>query len=213
MPIFKKCPFYRESESLTVGKGLGYCDLCGEQAICEGDIQACDKPDTLSKQLLEQYKQDRWKEKENQSAAKPKYKILVVDDEEPIRALVKTLLARQGHQTITAGDGNEALSKIHQNRVDAVITDIVMPHMDGITLTKEILSLHPKIPIMIMTGYRKEYPTESALTAGAREFIGKPFSIDEFILRFNKMMDDDQKLSSMEAKQNELFLQLHTIRQ
>jgi DNA-binding response OmpR family regulator len=95
-----------------------------------------------------------------------------------------------------------------QNRCDAVITDIVMPEKDGITLTKELLSMYPKLPIMVMTGFSQEHPTESALSAGARDFIKKPFSIDEFILRFNKMMRDHEMLCQIEAEHNERFLHL-----
>jgi len=69
------------------------------------------------------------------------------------------------------------------NQIWCVITDIVMPEMNGIALTRELLGLYPKLPVMIMTGHSKEYPTGLALAAGARDFIGKPFSNHEFILR------------------------------
>jgi diguanylate cyclase (GGDEF)-like protein len=65
-----------------------------------------------------------------------------------------------------------------------------MPLTDGITLTKELLKLYPNLPVMIMTGHADEHAAESAISAGAREFIKKPFFIDEFILRFDKMMRD-----------------------
>ncbi|HUL38156.1 MAG TPA: response regulator, partial [Thermodesulfobacteriota bacterium] len=137
-----------------------------------------------------------------------KYKVLVVDDEEPLRNMVVAFLSREGHQCVTASNGIEALSKIHENDVDAVITDIVMPQMDGIALTKELLSLYPKLPVMIMTGHSKEYPTESAIIAGARDFIGKPFSLDEFILRFNKMMSDHKISLGIESKQSEMIFHI-----
>ncbi len=212
MAIFKKCPFYRDSGNLAMGRGLGHCDLCGEQAICEGDIQFCDKPDILRKHLSDQKKEEVRKNKEEESDKKKpsQYKVLVVDDEEPMRQLIVSILSRRGHQCITAKNGVEALNKINQNKFDAVIADIVMPQMNGIALTKELLSLYPNLPILIMTGYNKEYPTEWAIAAGARDFIGKPFSIDEFILRFNKVMSDQETLCQMEIKQNEMFLRLHS---
>jgi len=207
MLIFKKCPFYRDSESLGRGRGLGYCDLGGE-AICEGDIQFCDRSDDLRKQLSEKEKKEDNKREGNQKEKPFNYKVLVVDDQEPMRTLIVTLLSQQGHQCITAGNGVEALNKMIQNRCDVVITDIVMPEKDGITLTKELLSMYPKLPILVMTAHGKEYSAESALMAGARDFIGKPFSIDEFILRFNKMMRDHAIFSEMEAKKIEMVLQL-----
>ena len=208
MPDLGRCPFYRDSVSLSRGRGLGHCDLEGGEAICEGDFQCCDKPDALRKQLLEQKKKEiRNNEREEDQKKKPvQYKVLVVDDQEQMRKLIIELLSQQGHQCVTAADGVEAMSKIYQNRFDAVITDIVMPKMNGIALTKEILSVYPKLPIIVMTGHVKEHPTELAIAAGAREFIEKPFSYDEFILRFNKMMGDHEILCQMEAKQNEILL-------
>ena len=120
------------------------------------------------------------------------YKVLIIDDEEMMRNLLVSLFSEHGHNCETAQDGIEALEKIKKNSFDAVVIDIVMPLMDGITLTKELLKLYPNLPIMIMTGYADEHSAGSAIAAGAREFIKKPFSIDEFILRFDKMMRDNK---------------------
>jgi PleD family two-component response regulator len=118
------------------------------------------------------------------------YKILVVDDEEPMRKLIATLLSPKGHQCLTANNGREALDKMVETRVDALITDIVMPEMDGITLTKELSKQYQNLPVMVMTGYTEEYSAETAIASGAREFIKKPFSGSEFLIRFDKMMRD-----------------------
>ncbi len=118
------------------------------------------------------------------------YRILIVDDEEPASNFIVSLFSKYGHSCETAKDGIEALEKIKKNAFDSAVIDVVMPLMDGITLTKELLKLYPKFPIMIMTGHADEHSAGSALAAGAREFIKKPFSIDEFVLRFDKMMRD-----------------------
>jgi len=118
------------------------------------------------------------------------YKILVVDDEEQIRKLIATLLSQKGHQCLTANNGREALHKITETRVDALITDVVMPEMDGITLAEELSKDYKNLPVMIMTGYANENSAETAFTLGAREFIKKPFSISEFLVRLDKMMRD-----------------------
>jgi diguanylate cyclase (GGDEF)-like protein len=117
-------------------------------------------------------------------------KILIVDDKEMMSSFVVSLLSQHGHQCETAKNGIEALEKIKKNSFDAAVIDVVMPLMDGITLTKELLRLYPNLPVMIMTGHADDHSAESAIAAGAREFIKKPFSIDEFILRFDKMMRD-----------------------
>ncbi|MGZ6239554.1 MAG: response regulator, partial [Syntrophales bacterium] len=118
------------------------------------------------------------------------YKILVVDDEEPIRKLIATILSQKGHQCVTADNGLEALDKIMEAKYDAIIADIVMPEMDGIALTKELSNHHQNFPVMVITGHTEDYSAETAIASGAREFISKPFSASEFIIRFDKMMRD-----------------------
>jgi diguanylate cyclase (GGDEF)-like protein len=118
------------------------------------------------------------------------YKILVVDDDEPMRKLIVSLLSPRGHQCVTANNGREALDKIMETKFDALITDIAMPEMDGITLTKELSKHYQNIPVMVMTGYTEEYSAETVIASGAREFIKKPFSISEFPIRFDIMMRD-----------------------
>jgi len=115
-------------------------------------------------------------------------KILIVDDEKTMSSLLVSLLSKQGHECQTAKDGIEALEKIKKVSFDAAVIDVVMPLMDGITLTGELLKLYPNLPIMIMSGHADDHSAETAIAAGAREFIKKPFFIDEFTLRFDKMM-------------------------
>ena len=118
------------------------------------------------------------------------YKILVVDDDEQVRDFIVSLFSSYGHRCETAKDGLEALETIKKNSFDSAIIDAIMPHMDGITLTKELANLHPDLPVMAMSGYADEHSAGSAMAAGAREFIRKPFSNSELILRFVKMMRD-----------------------
>jgi len=203
MSNFRKCPFHRNSENLAIGTGLGQCSLLGP-VICEGDIQFCENLEEMKKQLERKNENLESRAEEGEKKTSSKYKVLVVEDEEPLAKIVVAFLSRQGYECVTASNGVEALNKILQNKFDAVITDIVMPQMDGIALTKELLSLYPKLPIMIMTAYGKDYPAESAIAEGARDFIGKPFGYDELILRFNKMMRDHEISLKIESKQNEI---------
>jgi len=82
----------------------------------------------------------------------PTYKVLIVDDDPFIRRLISSILILKGHQCEEANDGMEALEKFTKNPFDAVITDIRMPRMDGIELTRELLKLQPALPIIVMTG-------------------------------------------------------------
>jgi diguanylate cyclase (GGDEF)-like protein len=118
------------------------------------------------------------------------YKILVVDDEEQVRNFMVSLFSQYGHSCQTANNGREALEIVKKNSFDSAVIDIEMPVMDGITLVRELVKLDHNLPIMVMTGHTDKHSAASAIAAGAREFITKPFSIDEFILRFDKMMRD-----------------------
>ncbi len=115
------------------------------------------------------------------------YKVIVVDDEDNIKDLIKELLTLKGHKCFTASNGKEALEKLSSDNFDSAIIDIVMPEMDGITLTKEILKKYPDIAIMVMTGFA-DYTAKEALDSGASDFINKPFNPNEFLMRFYKMM-------------------------
>ena len=83
----------------------------------------------------------------------------------------------------------EALMVLQSAPVDLVITDIEMPQMDGITLSRILSGFCPNLPIMIITGNMGEDLPQLAIEAGAWDFINKPFSINEFMLRFTRMMD------------------------
>ena len=84
------------------------------------------------------------------------YKILIVDDEDEIKKLLSAFLSETGHYCETASDGVEALARLDKLAFDAVVTDIKMPRMDGITLTRNVKHSHSEIAVMIMTGYGAE---------------------------------------------------------
>jgi len=130
-------------------------------------------------------------------AESAQYRILVVDDEELVRNLIVTLLSRSGHSSITAVDGVDALDRMKGNQIDAVITDIKMPNMDGVTLTVEILKRYPGLPILVMTAFDEEYTAGAAIAAGAREYIKKPFSPDDFFGQLQKMINDSETIKRL----------------
>jgi CheY-like chemotaxis protein len=133
-------------------------------------------------------------------AESARYTILVVDDEELVRNLIVTLLAKLGHSPIPAVDGVDALDRIKGNKIDAVITDIKMPNMDGVALTTEILKRYPGLPIMVMTAFDDEYSAGGAISAGAREFLKKPFSPDEFFAQLEKMINDSETIKRLKSE-------------
>jgi len=137
---------------------------------------------------------------ENQRMESPKYTILVVDDEELMRYLVVSYLSKLGHSCLTAVDGVDALDKIKNNKIDAVITDIKLPKMDGMALSGEISRQYPDLPIMIMTAFDEEYSEGTAISVGAREFLKKPFTLDEFAARLNKLINASEILKRIKSE-------------
>jgi CheY-like chemotaxis protein len=103
--------------------------------------------------------------------------VLVVDDEEPIRRLVQTVLVPRGYQVLTAADGDEALAlyEAHQPAISAVLLDLSMPRMSGSEVLAGLLDLDPKVRVLIATGYG----AEAASLAGARGVLHKPFAAAE----------------------------------
>ena len=116
------------------------------------------------------------------------YKVLIADDDSAVRHAVVAILSSLKHFCHVASDGADALGKAKREHFDAVVTDIHMPHMDGITLTRELLKFNPSIPVMVMTGQSDPLTAGNAMANGASVFISKPFTAQEFLSAFMAMM-------------------------
>ncbi|ADU66066.1 sigma-54 factor interaction domain-containing protein [Desulfurispirillum indicum S5] len=102
--------------------------------------------------------------------------VLVVDDEDQMRLALRETLTRAGYEVITAFDGNNGLSKLQNNSIDAVITDLRMPVMDGMEFLQKALQEKPGLPIVLMTAYATVNTAVDAMKSGAFDYIMKPFS-------------------------------------
>jgi two-component system, cell cycle response regulator CpdR len=108
-------------------------------------------------------------------------RILLADDEEPMRTLVTRALAQDGHQVIVTADGGEALDRLDRDggRFDLLLTDVKMPMMDGIALALAAGRDHPNMVILLMTGYTDQRERAHGLDALIHDVIAKPFSNQE----------------------------------
>jgi two-component system cell cycle response regulator CpdR len=106
-------------------------------------------------------------------------RILIAEDEEGIRSLVARALAQDGHAVTTVSDGAEALDVLarEQGAFELLLTDIRMPIMDGIALALAAARDHPKVAILLMTGYADQRERASGLEALIHDVITKPFSL------------------------------------
>lgn len=105
--------------------------------------------------------------------------ILVADDEEALRVFLARALSLRGHKVATAEDGAEALALLGKERFDLLLSDIMMPVMDGITLALNASRDHPSLPIIMMTGYVAEKERAEALDDLVHTIVSKPFSMDD----------------------------------
>jgi len=116
------------------------------------------------------------------------FSILVVDDNANIREVLLVILSGSGYRCESAKNGLDAMERVRQSRFDAVVTDLEMPEMDGIALTREIRQHFSSLPVMVMTGYSDDDHRETAFRAGAREFLSKPFDIPDLIKKLHGML-------------------------
>ena len=109
-------------------------------------------------------------------------RILIVDDEPQITRVLRTSLQSNGHEVTVAQDGAEALAKFMKAQPELVITDLAMPGMDGIELTREVRA-RSQVPIIVLSVRNQDAAKVAALDEGADDYITKPFSIQELLAR------------------------------
>ena len=109
-------------------------------------------------------------------------RILLVDDERQIIRVLRTSLQSHGYEILSAADGLEALNLFEQSKPDLVITDLSMPNMDGLELTKAIRAI-ADTPIIVLSVREQEATKIAALDSGADDYVIKPFSTPELLAR------------------------------
>ena len=115
-------------------------------------------------------------------------KILVIDDEPSIVNLVSAYLRPEGYEVLTASDGPSGLKAAQLHRPDLVILDVMLPGMDGFQVCKEIRRTDHRVPVLILTARSEEGDRITGLESGADDYLTKPFSLSEFLLRVGGML-------------------------
>ncbi len=109
-------------------------------------------------------------------------RLLIVDDEETITfSLYQSFIhSKKDYEVVTASSGEEALERIHETPFDLVVTDIMMPGIDGFELLNSVKRDYPQTDVIIMTAYGSSIYKEKALKEGACDYVEKPFEMKEF---------------------------------
>jgi excisionase family DNA binding protein len=128
---------------------------------------------------------DRWLQ---QNSLKAKANILVVDDEEAVRLLFETILGELGHQVTGAETAANGLELVKQQDFDLVFLDLRMPRMDGAELFRQIKTIKPKLPVIIITGYPDSAIMARALAYGPFGVMNKPFGEADIVNAVNSFL-------------------------
>jgi DNA-binding response OmpR family regulator len=113
-------------------------------------------------------------------------KVLVVDDQSRIREMVGRVLAGQGHATVTAVDGVDALERLAEEQVDLVLLDLVMPRKNGLEVLHELRRRGAMPPVIVLSAVDDVAATVQALDAGAIDYVNKPFHTAELAARVRR---------------------------
>lgn len=126
-------------------------------------------------------------------------RLLVVDDEESYRNLIKTICHRLGIACEVAADAQEALEKLRSNAFDLVLSDIRMGGKDGLALMREAQKEFPHLDFIIMTGYAPDYSYSDIIAAGATDFIAKPFQVSELEAKLDRITREKLVLRQLQT--------------
>ncbi len=113
----------------------------------------------------------------------PPIKVLVVDDEPPIRKLLRMGLSTQGYEILEAPNGRSALELLVENHPDLVILDLGLPDIQGLDLLRTMRAQNERVPIVVLSSRSDEGAKVEALDLGADDYVTKPFGVEELLAR------------------------------
>ncbi|MCR5176030.1 MAG: response regulator transcription factor [Anaerovibrio sp.] len=114
--------------------------------------------------------------------------ILVVEDDQALNRMICAKLMKENYQAFSAFDGNEALAVMDREHIDLIISDVMMPNMDGITLTKELRRANYHLPILMITAKSQMEDMEKGFVAGTDDYMIKPINLREMLLRVGALL-------------------------
>ena len=114
--------------------------------------------------------------------------VLVVDDEAVLAEMVSMALRYEGWNIATAGDGSSAIAAARAQRPDVVVLDVMLPDMSGLDVLHKLREDHPQLPVLLLTAKDAVEDRIAGLTAGGDDYVTKPFSIEEVVLRLRALL-------------------------
>lgn len=128
------------------------------------------------------------------------YKLLVVDDEDKIREMIKKYALFEGYQVVEASDGMEAIKKCEETEFDLIIMDIMMPELDGFSACR-VIRKTSQIPIIMLSARGEEYDKIHGFEIGVDDYVVKPFSPKELMMRVQAVLKRSRKNEEVPEKE------------
>ena len=131
------------------------------------------------------------------------FNILVVEDDRELRELFCTVLAENGYHPLEAEDGAVALDILDKEYIDLIVSDIMMPNVDGYTMTRELREANYTMPILMITAKDRASDKQACFRAGIDDYMVKPIDVNEMIWRVEALLRRSQIISERKIKLGE----------
>ncbi|RYG50493.1 MAG: response regulator transcription factor [Chitinophagaceae bacterium] len=128
-----------------------------------------------------------------------KLSVLLVEDEENLHDALKLNLELEGYEITSAFDGHEALKKVQEEYFDLIIMDVMLPGVDGISVTESIRLQNNEVPILILSAKNTSADRVAGLKKGADDYLTKPFNLEELLLRVQKLIEKNKKMQDKDS--------------
>jgi DNA-binding NtrC family response regulator len=131
-------------------------------------------------------------------------RVLVIDDEPDVQAILTDLLAGRGLEVVTAGDGEEGLARIQSDSPSIVLLDLAMPKLTGMEVLARLREEHSRVPVIVVTAFADVPKVVEAMRLGAWDYVTKPFNCDELLLRIQQVLERQALIAEVEALRGEI---------
>jgi signal transduction histidine kinase len=129
--------------------------------------------------------------------------IMIVEDAKDTVELLRYNLQKEGYRTVTATDGEEAIAAIQAHKPDLVLLDIMLPGLNGWEVCQQLRSMDRSMPVIMLTALSTKDDQIKGLALGADDYIPKPFSVKELMLRVKRLMEKEHILKTVKAREKE----------
>ena len=139
------------------------------------------------------------------------FNILLVEDEKNLRKVMKTFLLKNNYHVLEAENGEKALEQIENNQIDLIISDIMMPNMDGYELAKELREANYTIPILMVTAKDTIEDKKEGYRAGTDDYMVKPIDLEEMVLRVGALLKRANAIYSQKLTIKDVIIDYETL--